>query len=145
MENESLILAALQEGVTAAVAAGDDPTLPVKYLLISAASGTQWEGVPDDKKWLELVWIPNNRPSDFIGDEQNHRGILRLIFHWPNSGTGVYEPVDLIASITTYFRKGRLLSGVQVYAKPQPTGIIENGDEVLFPVSIFYQSYRKGT
>lgn len=137
MQDEADILDALQGGVIAAVAQSDDPDLPVKYLLTSFTQ-------PADDKWLELVWLPNNERGAFRGDEMNHRGILRLILHWPNESGDVYEPVNLMASITRYFTNGLLLSGVQVYSKPIPTGMVENGADVLFPVSIYYQSYRKG-
>lgn len=137
MQYEDEILSALQKGVTAAVAQSDNPALPVQYVMVPFAT-------PNDQKWLEIVWIPNNRTGDFLGDEQNHRGIFRLILHWPNQGTGAYEPLRLLGSITRYYAKGRLLSGVQIYATPQVTGLIEQGDEILFPVSIYYQSYRKG-
>lgn len=143
MRNEPDILSALQQAVTAAVAASDTPTLPVKYLLVGAAGGAAFTP-PADQKWLELVWLPNNRQGDFLGDEKNHRGILRLVLHWPNDGGGVYAPTQALASICDYFTNGRVLSGVQVYATPDPTGFIEQGNEVLFPVSILYQSYRKG-
>lgn len=137
MENESAILSALQKGVTAAVAQSDNPALPVKYLLKGFT-------VPQDQKWLEIIWIPNNRSGDFLGAEKNHRGILRLVLHWPNTSGAVYEPIALFASITRYFSKGKLLSGVQIYATADPAGLIEEGDETLFPVAIYYQSFRKG-
>ena len=68
MENEDDILSALQKGVTAAVAQSDNPSLPVKYLLKSFS-------IPNNQEWLEIVWIPNNRRGDFLGQEKNHRGI----------------------------------------------------------------------
>ena len=144
MENEDEILSALQQGVTAAVEQSDAPDLPVKYLLVSSGDNTQWQGVPGDQKWLELVWLPNNPRNAFLGQEENHRGILRMILHWPSSGGGVYAPIELFKSITRYFTNGTLLSGTQIVGKPVPTGIVEDGDDVLFPVSIYYQSYRKG-
>lgn len=137
MEDEVEIIRALQHGVIAAIAQSDDPDLPVKYLLMDV-------DIPQDQKWLELVWIPNNRQGDFLGDEKNHRGILRLILHWPNQATGVYAPVALLASITRYFVKGSVLSSVQIYAKPDIGSLIEDGDDTLFPASIYYNSYRKG-
>lgn len=143
MQDEATILSALQQGVTAAIAQSDNTALPVKYLLVNENDGTQWTGVPQDGKWLELVWIPNNR-EDFWGTELNHAGLFRLILHWPNTGGGVYAPVVLMASITRYFAKGRLLSGVQIAARPGTSNFIEDGDEVLFPVSIAYQSFRQG-
>jgi len=140
MQNESSILSALQQAVTAAVAASDDPNLPIKYLLLGNQGDGEWV-VPIDQKYLELVWVPNNA-DDFWGDELNHMGLLRLVLHWPNNGGGIYEPVELLASITSYFHKGRMLQSVQVSGKPNPTGPIENGSEILFPVSISYQSFR---
>lgn len=138
MRDESSIISAFQQGVTAAVAQSDAPALPVRYLMLEFNK-------PNDQKWLEIVWIPNNDTGAFIGDETNHRGFFRLILHWPNTGGGVYEPVELLASITRYFTSGRLLQGVQIVGKPTPTGSpIESGDETLFPITISYQSYRKG-
>ena len=136
MENEPAILSALQKGVTAAVAQSNAPTLPVKYLLKTFT-------IPQDQKWLELVWLPNNIRGSFLGNEQNHRGILRLILHWPNNGSDVYGPTNLLASITRYFTNGLVLSGTQVVGFPQPSGIIEDGDDTLFPVSIHYHSYQR--
>lgn len=141
--SEPAIIQALQTAVTAAVAASTSPTLPVKYLLVGSTGGPTFTP-PADRKWLEIVWLPNNRNGDFLGNEKNHRGILRLVLHWPNDGGGVYAPTLLLDSIGSYFHKGRLLSGVQVYATPDPAGIIEQANEVLFPISILYQSYRKG-
>ncbi len=138
MEDEDEILSALQKGVVAAMAQSDDPDLPVKYIM------APWGGIPQDQKWLEIVWIPNNRRGDFLGGEKNHRGILRLILHWPNEPTGAYAPIRLLGSITRYFEKGRLLSGVQIYGTADSGGIIEDGDDRLLPASIYYQSYRKG-
>ena len=133
--NEPDIIRALQRGVTAAVAASTAPTLPVKYLEVPFTE-------PNDGKWLEIVWIPNNRNSDFWGDEKNYQGLLRLVLHWPNSGGGVYTPLGVIGSIADYFHKGRMLSGVQIYEAADFTGSIANGDEILYPVSIRYQSYK---
>ena len=141
--SEPAIIQALQTAVTAAVSASTAPTLPVKYLLVGSSAGSTFTP-PADRKWLEIVWLPNNRNGDFLGDEKNHRGILRLVLHWPNDGGGIYEPTLLLQSIGSHFSKGRLLSDVQVYATPDLSGFIEQGDEVLFPVSILYQSYRKG-
>lgn len=133
--SESNIISALQKAVTAAVAASSKPSLPVSYI---DTEFTQ----PADGKWLEIIWIPNNRGGDYWGGEKNHRGILRLILHWPNNDSGVYKPVELLESIGAYFTKGLNLSGVQIYEKPDFTGRIADGDELLYPVSIRYQSFR---
>ena len=140
--NEAAIIRALQQGVTAAVAASTTPTLPVKYLEVNQdAAGNPWQE-PNDAKWLELVWIPNNRTGDFWGSEKNYRGLFRLVLHWPNEGGGVYAPLGVIGSIADYFHKGRMLSGVQIYEAPDFQGTIAQGSETLYPVSLRYSSYR---
>lgn len=141
--DDDLIIAALQQGVTAAVAASINPALPVKYIdtdIVNAAGVVV--GKPDDGKWLELVWIPNNRNGDFLGDEKNYQGIFRLVLHWPVEQKGTYGPLQLLKSIAGYFSKGRLLSGVQIYETADFTGALNEPSEVLYPASIRYQSYR---
>lgn len=133
--DDGAILSALQKGVTAAVAASTMATLPVSYI---GKSFTR----PVDGKFLEIVWIPNNRVGDFWGEEKNYQGILRIILHWPNKGTDAYAALAVLKSISSYFAKGRLLSGVQIYEKPDLTGALSDGDEMLYPASIRYQSYR---
>lgn len=129
------IIDALQKGVTAAVAASNNTALPVKYLEVNFDK-------PDDGKWLEIVWIPNNDQGATWGDKVNYRGLLRLILHWPNNSGGIYAPLTLLGSVADYFHKGRLLSGVQIYEKADFTGALPEGNETLYPVSIRYQSYR---
>lgn len=129
------IIRALQQGVTAAVAASTSPTLPVKYLEVGFSE-------PNDGKWLEIVWIPNNRNGDFWGNEKNHQGLLRLVLHWPNTSAGVYAPLGVIGSIADYFHKGRMLGSVQIYEAADFNGTIANGDETLYPVSLRYSSYK---
>ncbi len=143
MQNEVDVIRALQQGVIAAMAQSDDTDLPVRYLTGTDGTADGFD-IPDDQKWLELVWIPNNPQGAFLGQEQNYSGILRLVLHWPNKPTGVYAPLELLASITRYFVKGKMLSGVQISGIPNFTGKVEDQDDVLYPVSIYYTSYRKG-
>lgn len=58
--HEADIIGVLQRATTAAVAASTSPTLPVAYLDLPFTK-------PEDGKWLEIVWIPNNRNGDFWG------------------------------------------------------------------------------
>lgn len=132
---EDDILSALQKGVIAAVAASITPALPVKYI------GRTWT-IPDDQKWLELVFIPNNS-EDCWGDEQTHMGMFRFILHWPNQDAGAYEPLRVIRSIASYFVKGQRLQNVQIYAKPALTGLVEDGSEMLFPASLRYITFEQ--
>lgn len=133
--HEADIIGVLQRATTAAVAASTSPALPVAYLDVTFTK-------PDNGKWLEIVWIPNNRNGDFWGSEKNYRGIYRLILHWPKNGAGVYAPLALLGSIADYFSKDRVLTGVQIYEIPDFTGSVPMDHEVLFPVSMRYQSYR---
>jgi len=137
--NESDVIRALQGGVVAAVAQSDQPTLPVAYLDVAFTK-------PDRREWLEVVWVPNNVTGDLWGGgERTYRGLLRLILHWPNVAGGIYRRLDLLDSIARYFVKGLDLGGVQIYEEPDLTGVIAEGNETLYPVSIRYQSHRKGT
>jgi Bacteriophage related domain of unknown function len=136
MGSEEAILRALQGGVTAAVAASSTPALPVSYVGVGFT-------IPNDQKWLELVWLPNNIRGDLWGNEKNHRGILRILLHWPNDGGGAYKPLAVIESVGAYFTNGLLLSNVQIYSKSDLTGVLQDGDDVIYPLSIWYQSYRK--
>ena len=133
--SERAILESLQKGVTAAVTASSTPTLPVKYLGRTFAP-------PANGKYLEIVHLPNNRFGDHWGDEKNHAGIFRIILHWPNDNTGAYAALDLLGSIAAYFTVGRLLQTVQICAKPDLTGVVETGSEMLYPASIRYNSFQ---
>ena len=131
------ILKVLQRAVMAAIEASPLVTseFPVKYV------GRSFE-VPDNQKWLELIVIPNNR-SDHWGDEKNYAGVFRIILHWPNDDQGSYEPINVLGSITSYFTKGLFLQNVQIYETPNLTGVLEQGNETLYPASIRYQSFRQ--
>lgn len=133
--HEREILEALQKSVTAAVAASISPSLPVSYLEANFV-------VPADRKYLEIIYIPNNATGDFLGNGRNYQGIMRIVLHWPKSGGGAYRALDLLASISAYWTKGLLLQGVQIVDTPNLTGIVSQDDEVLYPASIRYQSYR---
>jgi hypothetical protein len=133
--DDVLILEALQTGVTAAVAASDAPDLPVKYV------GRHWQP-PADQKWLELVFIPNNRKGDFWGNEKNYRGLFRLVLHWPNADVGAYPPMIVLASIARYFTKGLMLQSVQIYEIPDFAGVLENGQELIMVATLSYQSFQ---
>jgi len=133
--HESQILRALQNGVRDAVAESVMPTLPVAYVDVKFDK-------PNDQKWLEVVHIPNNDNSAFIGQEKNYMGLLRLVLHWPNVGAGSYTRLDLLGSIADYFTKGLMLDGVQIVQAADYTGALREGDEVMYALSIRYVSYR---
>lgn len=134
------ILDALQKATIAAVSAVADPkikALPIKF--VSAPSAFV---VPNDQKYLEIVWIPNNRTNDYWGDEKNYQGLFRLILHWPNNGAGPKAPMQALASICASFSKETPLQNVRISANPDSGGVIENGSETLYPAAMRYQCFR---
>lgn len=137
--NESTVLRPLQVAVTAAVAASTRPTLPVKYL------GTIFTP-PNDQKWLEVVHIPNNPSNMNWGGEENWRGLMRLILHWPVDGKGAYAPHDLLASIAGYFSKDRTLwngpNGVKITENPVSTGMVATDRDCLYISTIEYALFK---
>lgn len=133
---ESAILRTLQAAVRDAVAQSIQPALPISYVEVKFTK-------PNDGKWLEIIYIPNNIVGGYWDDGKDYRGLLRLVLHWPTND-GPYRPLDLLGSIGGYFTNGLLLSGVQIYGIANLTGIVQEEGETLYPVSIRYQSYRKG-
>src|SRR6476660_2008262 len=108
---DGAILKVLQTAVIAAVAASVLPALPIKVV------GRTY--VPEnDQKWLEIVWIPNNPTGDFLGDDKNYAGMIRLVLHWPNNDAGAYSPIEVIASVAAYFTKDRHLGAVKISEPP---------------------------
>ena len=129
------ILELLQKATTAAVEASIMPALPVKYVGRSFV-------VPNDQKWLEIVFIPNNRPNGYWSDEKDYQGLYRLILHWPNDDQGAYRPMRCLSSICVGFSKGKRLQNVTISDNPDATGVLEQGSENLYPASIRYQCFK---
>jgi hypothetical protein len=131
------ILEALQKGAIAAVAASTNPSLPIKVV------GRTFQ-IPDDQKYLELVFIPGDNPRESWGKDETKQGIFRLILHWPINDAGAYAPLDVLASVVGYFDKDvPLQSGpvtVKIYMNPTGFGVVENEKENLYPASIFYRA-----
>jgi hypothetical protein len=138
---EKAIVEALQKAVIAAVAACDTPTLPVKYI------GRNFTPPADNTGWLEIVIIPNNVQGELWGPEKTHRGMLRLILHWPMKDKGAYEPLELLEDISSYFIKGRRFAdqaatvSVKISEGPDFRGVLEEPPEMLLPMSIRYEFF----
>ena len=133
--NDQAILQILQTATIAAVAASTMPNLPVKYI------GRTFT-VPDDQKWLEVVFIPNNRNGDHWGGEKNYQGLFRLVLHWRNEDAGAYGPMQILASICAPFSKETPLQNVRISDNPDFGGVLENGSELLLPAGMRYQCFR---
>lgn len=135
VEFEREILQSLQTATLAAVAASTTPNLPIKM------AGRLFK-IPNDQKYLEVIHIPNNVSGEFWGNEKTHRGIFRLVLHWPNDDVGDYPPMNILASVAGYFTKDRVLSNsVKIYEGPDFMGSLEDGATRLFPVRIWYQRF----
>lgn len=136
---EREILQALQTATIAAVAASTMPTLPIKVL------GRTFNQ-PNNGRYLEIVHIPNNVGGEFWGDGKTYRGLFRLILHWGLDDAGVYQPMNVMASIASHFTKDSIFQNgdvsVKIYEEPDLTGVIEVAPETLYPVTIRYMSFQ---
>lgn len=133
--SDAIILSALQQATTAAVAASGTPTLPVKYI------GVTFEP-PSDQRYLECVFIPNNIVDQYWDRSRVYRGTFRLLMHWNIDGAGAYPPINALQSICAYFNKNTLLaSNVRIYSEPDLGNIIENGPEIIWPASLEYRLF----
>lgn len=137
---EQEILERLQKATIAAVASSILPTLPIKHV------GRTFT-IPDDGKYLEIVYIPNNVKNEFWSDGKTYRGLFRLILHWGLDNAGAYPAMRAIASVSAYFAKGAIFQTeavrVKVYEAPDLTGVIEVAPEMLFPVTIRYECFQR--
>lgn len=135
------ILQSLQTATGQAVNASSLPSLPIKFL------GRTWD-IPNNQKYLEIVWLPNNRSNDFWGNEKIYRGSMRLILHWPNNDQGSYEPLSLLEELGSYFAKDKLLqngvNSIQIYENSDISSPIEAGTESLYVVTVRYQCFASG-
>lgn len=133
------ILQALQTATLAAVAASTMPALSVQPVGRTLA--------PPPDKWLEVVFIPNNINGEFWGAGKTYRGLFRLLLHWPVIDEGVYEPMDVLASISAHFPIGALFQtdavSVKIYQEPDLDGVIQSAPELIFLVTIRYETFQR--
>jgi hypothetical protein len=103
---------------------------------------------PTDGKYLEFVHIPNNQGGDQWDESQDYAGGFRIILHWPlTDNEGPYPAMDLMDALAGQFQKGQ---PIQVSAglmltfdkNPGASGPIENGSELLFPVTLSYRCFK---
>lgn len=137
--SERYVLEALQKAVISAVAASNDPSLPIRMI------GRTLQP-PADDKWLEVIHIPNNSNYTW-GSEKTYKGMLRLILHWPTDDKGAYAPFELMESIVAHFAKGTAHGDdggnveLKINKPPMSMGVVEQAPEQLFPYSIQYRCY----
>ena len=137
---EDKILKALQTGVTTAVQGSNIPAFPIKYI-------GKIFNPPDDGKYIEIVYIPNNINGEFWSSGKTYRGLFRLILHWGLFEQGAYEPLRFFASVTQYFSIGEVFQysgvSVKITAEPDLTGVIENAPDLMYPLTIRYETFKK--
>jgi len=133
------ILEAMQKATIAAIAASSKPNFPVKYL------GRVFV-VPNDKTYIETVFIPNNITNEFWGNEKTYRGIFRLILHSQINDEGFYPSMNFLAEIAEHFAKGSQFAAgavpVRVYEQPTLESAAESPPEMLFVLSVWYTSFK---
>lgn len=144
---EENILRALQKGAMAAYDAstiiagfaGWSQTTRIKPVMRTLA-------IPDDGRYLEFVNIPNNRPSDYWGEERVYQGNFRIILHWNVDDSGPYGPTRLLDELGGFFSKEVPLvdgpASVQIYDNPSASGGVESGSELIFPLNLPYRCFR---
>jgi hypothetical protein len=130
---EDVILQSLQDAIKEAVAQSSNPDLPVSFVGLTFT-------VPNDQKYLELVYLPNNGSDRYWGNEKAYQGVFRFVLHWPLGAP--YPPMQLIASIAQYFDKTKNLNdSVQIVYAPDLTPPIREGGEMLYPATMRYQRF----
>jgi hypothetical protein len=102
--------------------------------------------VPNDDKWIEVIHQPNGVARSLLGDANKDpdQGLMRVGVHWPVDA-GDDDPSALCLQIQVLYAKGTRFQAagltVEIYEKPSIGGAIEDGQTVLFPVSIRYRVF----
>lgn len=104
---------------------------------------------PVDKKWWEVVYIPNNVEDEFWADEnKTYRGIFRLILHWPQKSQGVYKPLEEVERVAKGFPKNLELFSednsvkVIITDTPDVTNILEDRPQFMIGLTIKYTCFK---
>lgn len=103
---------------------------------------------PADGRYLEFVHIANNQGGDQWDDSQDYQGNFRIILHWDiTDNAGPYSPGTLMDELAGKFSKNvplQVEAGVMLrFTKnPSASGVIENGTELLFPVTLSYRCFK---
>lgn len=103
---------------------------------------------PVDKKWWEIIYVPNNVEDEFWADEsKTYKGILRLILHWPQKSQGIYKPLEEAERVANGFPKNLKLYSEDESVKviitdtPDVTNIIEDRPQFMIGLTIKYTCF----
>lgn len=103
---------------------------------------------PVDKKWWELIYIPNNPTNEFwSGDSKTYRGIFRIALHWPQKSQGIYKPLEELERVAKEFEKDTELFSDDKKVKiiitdtPNTTSIYEDKPYLIVGLTIKYSCF----
>lgn len=103
---------------------------------------------PVDKKWWEIIYVPNNVEDEFWADEsKTYKGIFRLILHWPQKSQGIYKPLEEAERVANGFPKNLELYSEDESVKviitdtPDVTNIIEDRPQFMIGLTIKYTCF----
>lgn len=103
---------------------------------------------PVDKKWWDIIYVPNNVEDEFWADEsKTYKGILRLILHWPQKSQGIYKPLEEAERVANGFPKNLELYSedesikVIITDTPDVTNIIEDRPQFMIGLTIKYTCF----
>ena len=103
---------------------------------------------PVDKKWWEVVYIPNNIEDEFWADSsKTYRGIFRLLLHWPQKSQGVYKPLEEAERVAAGFPKNLELFSedgsvkVIITDTPDIKNVIEDRPQLMIGLTIKYTCF----
>ena len=103
---------------------------------------------PVDKKWWEVIYIPNNIEDEFWADNsKTYRGIFRLLLHWPQKSQGVYKPLEEAERVANGFPKNTELFSedgsvkVIITDTPNITSVAEDRPQMMIGLTIKYSCF----
>ena len=134
---QEVLLRGLQDAVKAAVAASIVPNWETEKRIAFIGVGF---ALPADGKYLEVIDLPADGGWEAWGPQHQQLGALRLILHWPQGAP--YEPKRVLESIVSYFTKDRRFAAFKVAAVPSFSGVLAQGSENLYPVTVRYQRFN---
>jgi hypothetical protein len=115
-------------------------TLPIQW------PGEALDAMPEDRKFIEIIHLPNETSRLLIKGSLPHRyyGIFQPTLHWPikKGELEMYEQAGLIAAHFPADQK-MYYNGVRVRSLKRPTvetAVIEDSDN-LVAVTVEYESY----
>lgn len=102
--------------------------------------------VPADRKFIELIYLPNDTERVTIDSDGRHRyyGIFQPTVHWPIA-QGQLDPYRLAGEIADHFAADTkmIFDGASVRSMQRPTveRAVKEGPDLLVAVTVEYEAY----